>query len=310
MAYEIRAFKPSDKPQILAIARRTWGGHDHLPHVIDKWAADPNSHLYVIDSRGRVVSVANLRVIERGRTGWMEGLRVHPRYRKRGMGALMTAHLAAAATELGVERLRLVAAVGNAPSIKLAHEIGMSEVLRMSALWRGVSDAGDWKHHSVPIRKVDADTAFDVVEETPGLLLQNVAVYHWYAVDATRESFAEIDQIGDFWVGHQEGQSRSLSIGLAAAEGDERVWSCTTYAREVDAFLCHLSHHLALARKRKIPVLVSIHPTLLDAAYKQVTWLRRAGHRIRLGLFEKVLTSHHDRLQTSRVVQPMSSAAH
>lgn len=289
VTYEIRAFKTSDKPHILEIARRTWSGHDHLPHVIDKWIADPNSHLYVIDYKSRVVSVANLKVIEGGRTGWMEGLRVHPRYKKRGLGALMTQHLVKAASDLGVERLRLTAAMDNTPSLKLAREVGMSERFRMSVLWKGVSEARAWKYDSVPIRKIDADRAFDALRETAGLLPGNVVVYYWYALDATQDNLRDIDKVADFWLGQHEGRTVSLSIGLAAAEGDEGVWSCTIYATDLDAFLSNLSHHLELARKLNIPVLMCIHPVAFEAAYKQAAWLKRGGHRMRLGLFEKLL---------------------
>jgi len=291
MAYEIRAFKLSDKPQILEIARRTWGGHDHLPHVIDKWIADPNSHLYVMDHESRVVSVANLKVIEAGRTGWMEGLRVHPRYRKRGLGALMTQHVVKVGSDLGVERLRLTAALDNRPSLKLAREIGMSERFRMSVLWKGVSEARAWKHESVPIRKIDSDRTFDALREAVDLLPGNVVVYYWYALDATQENLREIGKVADFWEGRREGRTVSISVGLAAEEGDERLWSCTIYAIDLDAFLSNLSHHLQLAKKLKLPGLMCIHQLAFEAAYKQVAWLKRGGHRMRLGLFEKQLFS-------------------
>jgi ribosomal protein S18 acetylase RimI-like enzyme len=296
MAYEIRPYKASDKPDILEIARRTWGGHDHLPHVIDAWTADPNSHIYVIDHKNRVVSVANLKVIEGGRTGWMEGLRVHPRFRKRGLGAQMTRHLVKVGSEMGVERLRLTAATVNTPSVKLAQGIGMSEVLRLSVLWKGVAEAADWKHETLQIRKADADHAFESVQETPDLLPKNVVVHHWYAFDATPESFREMGKVVDFWVGRRDRRAVSLSLGLAVGEGDEGEWCCTIYATDLQGFLSNLSYHLRMATKRGLPALMCIHQVEFEAAYKQVAWLKRGGHRMRLGLFEEQLASRHGRM--------------
>jgi len=159
----------------------------------------------------------------------------------------------------------------------------------MSVLWKDVSEAKAWKHESLPIKKIDSDRAFDALQETTGLLPENVVVYYWYALDATRDNLREIDKAADFWTGRRGDQTVSLSVGLTAEEGDERVWSCCIYATDLDAFLSNLSHHLQLARKLKLPVLMCIHQVTFEAAYKQVAWLKRGGHRMRLGLFEKQL---------------------
>jgi hypothetical protein len=163
----------------------------------------------------------------------------------------------------------------------------------MSVLWKGVSEAKAWKHESLPIKKIDSDRAFDALQETTGLLPENVVVYYWYALDATRDNLREIDKAADFWTGRRGDQTVSLSVGLTAEEGDERVWSCTIYATDLDAFLSNLSHHLQLAKKLKLPGLMCIHQVAFEAAYKQVAWLRRGGHRMRLGLFEKPLVNSH-----------------
>ena len=98
MEHTIRRFQDSDIPDILEIAKTTWGGHDHLPSMLDDWLSDSNCSPYVMEEEGKVVSVANLKIMDQGRTGWMEGLRVHSNFREKGLAAQMTKHLVEIAT--------------------------------------------------------------------------------------------------------------------------------------------------------------------------------------------------------------------
>jgi GNAT superfamily N-acetyltransferase len=100
---DLRPLRSSDKEDVLEIAKHTWEGHDYLPYFFDSWVQDKESHPTAIEKNGHVVALANLRVIDNGRTGWMEGLRVHPDYRGQGLASILTHHVVKLAREIPVE---------------------------------------------------------------------------------------------------------------------------------------------------------------------------------------------------------------
>ena len=82
--------RASDRQDVLDISSKIWGGHDYLPSVIDEWPKNPKCHTYGVEVDRRLVGIGNLRLVDRNATGWMEGLRVHPDYRKRGYAEVLT----------------------------------------------------------------------------------------------------------------------------------------------------------------------------------------------------------------------------
>ena len=120
---DVRPLEESDLDDILEIAKHTWDGHDYLPYFFDAWLKDPDSHTAAIERDGHVIALANLRVIEDGRTGWMEGLRVHPDHQGEGLASHLTRHIVQQAEDLKVERLRYTTASVNEASFHLAESI-------------------------------------------------------------------------------------------------------------------------------------------------------------------------------------------
>jgi len=103
---KVRKINSSDLKDILEISSKIWGGHDYLPSVIDEWLTDPKCHTYGVEADGRIVAVGNLRLVDRGKTGWMEGLRVHVDYRRKGYADMLTQHFISLGETLKVKRLR------------------------------------------------------------------------------------------------------------------------------------------------------------------------------------------------------------
>jgi N-acetylglutamate synthase-like GNAT family acetyltransferase len=129
MCVSVRKVSTSDHNDILEISRHIWEGNDYLPTVIDEWLSDQNSHTYGVEADSHLVALANLRLIENGRTGWMEGLRVHPDYRGKGFADILTKHLLKKAEKLGVERLRHTTSTQNHASMRLAEKYGFVKIL-------------------------------------------------------------------------------------------------------------------------------------------------------------------------------------
>ena len=192
----LRPLRASDKEDVLEIAKHTWDGHDYLPYYFDVWIKDVGAHPIAIEKDGHVVALANLRVIENGRTGWMEGLRVHPNYRGQGLASILTRHLVKVARGVPVERVRYTTIVDNKTSLHLGQSVGMSRKLELAIHWQDGLDEVSWGSSVNPIKEVSGDEAYAQLL-TSNLLPFDVVIYDWKALDITRESLEKIGLLAE-----------------------------------------------------------------------------------------------------------------
>ena len=288
MENTIRRFQDSDIPEILEIARTTWGGHDHLPSMLDDWLSDSNCNAYVMEEKGKVVSVANLKIMDQGRTGWMEGLRVHPNSREKGLAAKMTKHLVEIASERKLIRLRLVTSAESPAPRRLAESAGMKMIGQYSVFWKGYRRNFKWKHEAESIVRLNKEEIIDFVQTHPELVPNNCLVYHWDIFDLTKENIDILAEKADFWYSEGDG-GIGLSLGFKHETRYGPEWSFTIYATNLEGFLSNLSFHLHHARSQDLRSLMCIHPPEFQEQYNKVKWLKRRNHGIQLLLFERLL---------------------
>ena len=284
----IRKLREEDVPKLIEIARTTWDGHDHLPDLIKHWMSDNNCIPFVMDIDGKVVSVATLKIMDQGKTGWMEGLRVHPEFRERGLAAQMTNHLVNTAIEKKIKRIRLVTASENPAPRKLAESVGMNVIGQYSVFWKGYRRNFRWTHEIDNVDRLDKSEIIDFAQANSEMLPNNVLINHWDVFDLTQQNVDAIVETNvDFW--YSEGNSPSFSSGFQHETRHGTEWSFSIYASTSDGFLSHLSTHLHYARSKNIGGLMCIHPPEFQELYRQVKWLKRLNHTLQLLLFERVL---------------------
>lgn len=260
MAAKIRKLQGSDRNDIIEISRHVWEGHDYLPSVVDQWLQDPNSHFYGVEVQGHIVAVGNLEVIEDGRTGWMEGLRVHPDYRGRGFAKDITWCLVEKAELLGVQRLRYTTSTRNVASLKLAKMTGFSRILRMAVCWqfkpKPMSKCVDYP----PIRRQSPKRTYSLLGTAPNIVPHGILTYDWKALDDTSENIDEIGKTHTFYVALKSEKVDSLSFGHLRQE-PSRAWSFTAYANDSLGFLCQLYHNMTIAMKKGLSSVDCAHET-------------------------------------------------
>jgi ribosomal protein S18 acetylase RimI-like enzyme len=135
MPVKIRRLRFSDRDDVLEISSHVWEGHDYVPSVFEQWLKDRNSYFCGVEVDSRVVAFGNLRLIENKRTGWMEGLRVHPDFRGRGYANDLTRFLVRKGEKLRADRLRYTTGENNVASLKLASNAGFSRLLDKTVFW-------------------------------------------------------------------------------------------------------------------------------------------------------------------------------
>ena len=133
----------SDREQVFAISAKIWDGDDYVPEVWDAWLADPQGHFVAATLRGRVTGFAMIRRYGPGEW-WMQGLRVDPKYRGRGIARAIHDYLLAFAGQAGPGMVRYATGGDNLASQHLGRTSGFEFVgrflrLRAPALTRAES---------------------------------------------------------------------------------------------------------------------------------------------------------------------------
>ena len=80
----VRRARADDKPAVVEFCSRIWEGWDYLPRVYDRWLGDPRGAFLVAELDGRPVGTDKITVLSPGEI-WLEGLRVDPDARGRGV---------------------------------------------------------------------------------------------------------------------------------------------------------------------------------------------------------------------------------
>jgi len=248
MSVLIRRLVKSDQDDVLEISKYTWDGHDYLGTVFDEWVNDPKCDFVGVEVEDRVVAVANLRLIEGGCTGWLEGLRVHPDFRQRGYANEITAYLVAEGERLGVGRLRYTTSDRNVESLKIAAKAGFSRVLELAVYWAtGVKMSPPKRLHYV-LEEAGPSVLYDLLRNNVDILPGGVLVYDWKALEFNLESLEEIGKDHRFYVGMKNGKVDSLSFcHLRPDRKDQPWWSFTVYAHDSEGVLGQISHGVRIA---------------------------------------------------------------
>ena len=249
MSVEVRKVTNSDKNDVLDISRHIWGGHDYLPSVLDDWLKDSSSNVFGVQLGSHIVAVANLRIIESGKIGWMEGLRVHPQHVGKGYANLLTEKLVATARNAGVQRLRYTTAIDNKASLKLAEKHGFARVFEMGVSWRARPKVKLLAEVDSKVKKSNVSEVYRLLKNNPHIVPHGILVYDWKALDFTVENLKEIGKSHSFYVSLKESQIDTLSFAYVSHRPDQLVWVFTVCSSDAKSVISHFSLHESLAQK-------------------------------------------------------------
>lgn len=128
MPYGFRLADPRDRDAVFAFCAQTWPNGDYIPLVWDAWLSDPEGAFVAgIDEADAPIAVAKLSVAAPGE-GWLEGVRVAPERRERGLGRALLNYLADDAWAHGLHTLRFITEAANAPMHHVAAACGFAIV--------------------------------------------------------------------------------------------------------------------------------------------------------------------------------------
>jgi len=124
---EIRPARAEDRDAILAFCTHTWEWGDYIEYVWDEWLHDPQGQMLVATSDGQPVGVGHFRMLT-STEAWLEGIRIHPAYRRQGLATSIDNAMLAEAMRRGATIARFITESTNIASIQVAKHIFMRQV--------------------------------------------------------------------------------------------------------------------------------------------------------------------------------------
>jgi N-acetylglutamate synthase-like GNAT family acetyltransferase len=289
---KIRRMRESDLHDVEEISRHIWEGNDYVPMVFDEWLKDAKSRFFGVETDGRIVAVGNLRLIENKRTGWMEGLRVHPEYRGRGFANEITQHLVREAERLGLQRLRYTTSDENIASLKLAKEAGFSELMKMAVFWVTNATTMPQTQAYLQIEEADSAKTFRLLRTDPDIVPHGVLIFDWKALNASSQNLDEIEKDHRFCVAVKDQKLDSMSIYTCKTEPESPWCSFTIYANGVLGFAAHLSHDMKIAMEGGFESISYTFETKYEEASKSLNFECEEQGMTHLVLLEKNMRIH------------------
>jgi GNAT superfamily N-acetyltransferase len=116
----VRPMTMADKPAVLRVSSRIWEGNDYVPLFFDRWAGEGG--FWAAELRGRIVGYGKATQLSPGEW-WLEGLRVDPDCRKRGIGKELSRQVLHRTLDERPASLRLATADVNHESLHIIETV-------------------------------------------------------------------------------------------------------------------------------------------------------------------------------------------
>jgi GNAT superfamily N-acetyltransferase len=129
----IRPARSGDRPAMERICAQTWEWGDYVPGVWEDWLADEQGLVLVGQLGERVVALSKISFLPAGQV-WLEGMRVEPDYRRRGIAGRFLDYALAHARQRGARVVRLGTGGHNTAVHIIAARAGM-DCIATYVLW-------------------------------------------------------------------------------------------------------------------------------------------------------------------------------
>lgn len=167
----IRKAKPSDKKPILDFCQKTFRWGDYIANVWDSWLSKGN--LIVIEAKGRPIGICNVAYSKN--QIWIEGLRINPKFRRKGYGSKLVLKAEDTAKQKGRKISRMLIAQQNARSLLLAKSLGY----KIEDKW--------WLYNLRPKKQITKARVSSSVKQVEDLLCSDTysESWEWLPLDKT-----------------------------------------------------------------------------------------------------------------------------
>jgi GNAT superfamily N-acetyltransferase len=128
---EVRPARAEDKNAIVAFCQNTFSWGDYIPDAWDDWLVDPSGRILVGVIGHQPVGMIHVAFLGNGEA-WMAGMRVHPDFRRQGVGTAVDAAGRAYARECGCHIARLATSIKNIAAQKTLATQGYTRIAQFN----------------------------------------------------------------------------------------------------------------------------------------------------------------------------------
>ena len=124
MEIKTRAFRHEDLEACLEVEKAAIKGDNHYLKDVEDYYRTTRGELTVVEVDGKIAGMGKLTVLFDG-SAWLELLRVHPEYQRRGCGMAIYKRYMEQIEEMGCPAARMYTGARNVPSAALAERHGL-----------------------------------------------------------------------------------------------------------------------------------------------------------------------------------------
>jgi ribosomal protein S18 acetylase RimI-like enzyme len=240
---DVRPAREDDREAVLAFCARTWDDGDYIQYVWDDWLADTSGALLVATVAGRSVGLSHLRMMSPDEA-WIEGVRVDPGMRRRGIARVLISRTLVTAHERGATVARYFTSSDNVASQQLFDRFGFVRVAEVFHFTADALDANENEGETISLMRA---TAGDFERVWAWLERSNLAplnggleIHEWAAQALTEPRLREHLAVGRVWTLDELGGLAALAVvervgGEAEDPDDPPILSAWYYDGSADA---------------------------------------------------------------------------
>ena len=166
MDITIRPARASDKDSVLAFTCTTWTWGDYIADAWDGWLGDSHGELSVAEAAGLPVAIA-MCTLASADEGWLQGLRVHPDYRRQGIARALTAYQLDWLRQRGAAIVRLAVHCTNLASQSHVARTGFRQVTTSNMRVRPAASSDETGAQAAILVAADVSAAWDWITASP-----------------------------------------------------------------------------------------------------------------------------------------------
>ena len=268
MNAKVRLARPTDRDQLMSFIKDVWGGHDYIPRIWDEWLKDETGRMFVVETDGGPVGMSRVKFIEDG-SAWLEGARVHPDFRGRGLATMLGESSMRTAIDWGAKVFRLTSWSRNKAAHRQIARMNFKESSRISAYEPGKGARFALQKDVRLAGMDDLSWVTKLIRESREFRLGS-GVF-WDAFTATSLDLAIIKKLvsqGSVWISDE-----SVAVARSGGEGNETWRQVCFLTGKGDTSVKLVRHVFGLKREGKAARRI----VYLPQGSHLIGTLRRAG---------------------------------
>jgi N-acetylglutamate synthase-like GNAT family acetyltransferase len=182
----IRKAKKSDKEEVLSFCSNTFDWGDYIDQVWDLWRADKTGRLLVAESDNNKIAMSHVAVCPDGKSAWLEGVRVHPGYRRSQVASKLIEKMVQYSMQKGARQASAIVAADNAASQRMMEKNGFEVISRWAYYSTTADRAKRQKSEARLATAGDLGSIWQYLQQSQIYCLsakRYVKSWHWYVLD-------------------------------------------------------------------------------------------------------------------------------